>query len=61
MSPVQVLRRRPYVYKDIGSDIGRLRLVGGDAGLAAILFEREQTARVPLNLSAESPDHDRVA
>jgi AraC family transcriptional regulator of adaptative response / DNA-3-methyladenine glycosylase II len=41
-----------YVYKDIASPVGRLRLVASDDGLAAILWENDPPRRVPLTMTA---------
>jgi methylated-DNA-[protein]-cysteine S-methyltransferase len=48
---------KTYVYRWVDSPIGRLRLVGSDAGLAAILWETTDPASVRLTIGAEVPDH----
>ena len=46
-----------HVYKHMDSPVGRLTLVATDEGLAAILWERDRPARVPLNIVAENRLH----
>jgi len=46
-----------HVYKWMESPVGKLKLVGTDAGLAAILWEDDRESRVPLNLTAEDVRH----
>ena len=46
-----------YVYKKIGSPIGKLKLVASDKGLAAILWEKEDPRRVQLSPQREEPDN----
>jgi methylated-DNA-[protein]-cysteine S-methyltransferase len=45
------------VYKWIDSPVGRLKLVATDAGLAAILWEKDRPRRVPLTIAAEDNQH----
>ncbi|HJZ76097.1 MAG TPA: methylated-DNA--[protein]-cysteine S-methyltransferase [Vicinamibacterales bacterium] len=45
------------VYKWMNSPVGRLRLVAGDEGLTAILWDNERPRRVRLTLGAEDPRH----
>jgi methylated-DNA-[protein]-cysteine S-methyltransferase len=45
------------VFKWIHAPFGRLKLVGGDAGLAAILWDNDNPRRVPLGLAREDADH----
>jgi methylated-DNA-[protein]-cysteine S-methyltransferase len=45
------------VFKWIPSPVGPLKLVGHDAGLAAILWENDDPRRVRLSPLAEVPDH----
>ncbi len=45
------------VFKWIGSPVGRLKLVGNDAGLAAILWENDSPRRVRLGSLAEDSRH----
>jgi methylated-DNA-[protein]-cysteine S-methyltransferase len=46
-----------YVFKTLPTPVGRLRLVGSDGGLAAILWENDDPKRVPLPIAGESPEH----
>lgn len=46
------------VFKWISSPVGLLKLVGHDAGLAAILWENDNPRRVRLGILAEQPGHD---
>lgn len=46
-----------YFFKTFQSPVGELKLVAGDAGLAAILWENDDPRRVRLNLGAEDPQH----
>ena len=48
---------KSYFFKTVDSPVGRLTLVAGDAGLAAILWERDSPRRVRLNIVAEDPSH----
>ena len=48
---------KSYFFKTIGSPVGRLKLVAGDEGLAAILWENDPPSRVRLNLVAEDENH----
>jgi methylated-DNA-[protein]-cysteine S-methyltransferase len=48
---------RTYVSKTTGSPVGRLTLVGSDAGLAAVLWEKEKPNRVRLNIVGEDVVH----
>lgn len=43
--------------KFIPSPVGRLELVAGDSGLAAILWQNDDPKRVRLGERTESPDH----
>jgi methylated-DNA-[protein]-cysteine S-methyltransferase len=47
--------------KPIDSPYGELTLVGSDAGLAAILWEGDDPARVPLGPVTPAPDHPVLA
>jgi methylated-DNA-[protein]-cysteine S-methyltransferase len=47
----------PYVSKTIPSPVGRLKLVGNESGLAAVLWENDDPARVHLNIVGEVEDH----
>jgi methylated-DNA-[protein]-cysteine S-methyltransferase len=46
-----------FVSKTIASPVGRLTLVGTDAGLAAILWENDRPGRVRLPVEAEDATH----
>jgi len=48
---------RRYVYKVMDSPVGKLKLVGSDDGLAAILWENDPAGRVRLNIVAEDAAH----
>jgi methylated-DNA-[protein]-cysteine S-methyltransferase len=53
-------RNRPrYVYKKFDSPVGRLTLVAGNGGLAAILWENDRPGRVRLSLDRED-DRDPI-
>jgi AraC family transcriptional regulator of adaptative response / DNA-3-methyladenine glycosylase II len=54
-------KESPYVYKDIASPVGRLRLVASDDGLAAILWENDPPRRVPLAMTAAKGTHPVLA
>lgn len=48
----------PFLFhRELPSPVGRLRLVGGDGGLAAVLWERDNPKRVPLPLTVEGTGH----
>jgi methylated-DNA-[protein]-cysteine S-methyltransferase len=49
------------VFKWIGSPVGALKLVGHDAGLAAILWEHDSPNRVRLGALTEDPDSSLLA
>lgn len=44
-------------HRIISSPVGSLKLVAGELGLRAILWENDDPRRVPLNLSKESATH----
>ncbi|MGV1761647.1 methylated-DNA--[protein]-cysteine S-methyltransferase [Rhizobium sp. A22-96] len=46
-----------YVCRIIASPVGELKLVGGDDGLAAILWDNDRPNRVPLLIVAEDENH----
>ena len=46
-----------YVYKFIDSPVGRLKIVGNDDGLAAVLWEDDDPRRVRLEAPEEDDDH----
>lgn len=46
-----------YVYKTMNSPVGKLKLVGSDAGLAAILWENDNPRRVQLTIIREDKGH----
>jgi methylated-DNA-[protein]-cysteine S-methyltransferase len=43
--------------KTLPSPVGRLTLIGGDAGLAAVLWENDRPGRVKLEVLEEKPRH----
>ncbi|OWK36745.1 methylated-DNA--[protein]-cysteine S-methyltransferase [Fimbriiglobus ruber] len=46
-----------YVHKTMKSPVGNLKLVGSEKGLAAILWEDDDPARVRLEAGPEDPHH----
>jgi methylated-DNA-[protein]-cysteine S-methyltransferase len=56
MARTQAIPQRDYVYKWIDSPVGRLKLVAGKEGLAAILWENDRPGRVRLNIVGEAKD-----
>jgi methylated-DNA-[protein]-cysteine S-methyltransferase len=48
---------RTYFYKTLSSPVGKLKLVAGDAGLAAILWERDAPERAPLQPLKKDENH----
>jgi methylated-DNA-[protein]-cysteine S-methyltransferase len=46
-----------YAYKIIRSPVGKLKLVAGDKGLVAILWENDHPKRVKLGILVEDRDH----
>ncbi len=46
-----------YVYKTMKSPVGKLKLIASEHGLAAILWENDPPARVPLKLNSENKSH----
>jgi methylated-DNA-[protein]-cysteine S-methyltransferase len=46
-----------YVFKTMKSPVGLLKLVGSDAGLAAVLWENDDPRRVRLEATDEDADH----
>jgi methylated-DNA-[protein]-cysteine S-methyltransferase len=46
-----------YAFKTMKSPLGRLKLVGSDAGLAAVLWEHDNPRRVRLPAIIEDSDH----
>lgn len=57
MSRVNHTSQRRCVYTVVDSPVGRLTLVATDAGLAAILWENDRPARVPLDIGEEDEEH----
>ena len=45
------------VFKTMPSPLGKLKLVGSDQGLAAVLWENDPPGRVRLNISGENQTH----
>jgi len=50
-------QRKDYIYKTMKSPVGELKLIGGDDGLAAILWEKDRPGRVPLNIGGRDDAH----
>lgn len=50
-----------FAYKTMPSPIGELMLVASDAGLAAVLWENDDPARVPLGPLVEDAGHPLLA
>jgi methylated-DNA-[protein]-cysteine S-methyltransferase len=48
---------KTYSYKSMKSQVGKLKLVAGDRGLAAILWENDDPKRVRLSPLAENKKH----
>ena len=48
---------RTYFYKLMDSPVGTLKLVGSDAGLAAVLWENDPPARVRLTIDGQDDRH----
>jgi methylated-DNA-[protein]-cysteine S-methyltransferase len=46
-----------YVYKIISSPVGKLKLIGSDKGLAAILWENDNPRRVRVKTTIEDKNH----
>jgi methylated-DNA-[protein]-cysteine S-methyltransferase len=46
-----------YVYKTMKSPVGALKLVGSDAGLAAVLWENDDPRRVRLEIGSQDERH----
>ncbi|MGC1301657.1 MAG: methylated-DNA--[protein]-cysteine S-methyltransferase [Caulobacteraceae bacterium] len=46
-----------HVFKIVDTPLGALKLVGSDAGLAAVLWENDDPRRVRLNVVGEDADH----
>jgi methylated-DNA-[protein]-cysteine S-methyltransferase len=46
-----------YAYRTMSSPVGELKLVASDTGLAAILWEKDDPARVRLGAMREEADH----
>jgi methylated-DNA-[protein]-cysteine S-methyltransferase len=57
MNTAQNRLTKAYFFKWMSSPIGALKLVGGDDGLAAILWKRDSPHRVRLNLVGERKTH----
>ncbi|MEE3622644.1 methylated-DNA--[protein]-cysteine S-methyltransferase [Nitrospirillum sp. BR 11752] len=47
----------PFAFKTLPSPVGRLTLVAGDEGLAAVLWQDDRPGRVRLGTLAHQPDH----
>lgn len=48
---------RAYISKTMPSPVGRLTLIGSDAGLSAVLWENDKPGRVRRDVSREAPHH----
>jgi methylated-DNA-[protein]-cysteine S-methyltransferase len=46
-----------YIFKTMKSPVALLKLVGSEAGLAAVLWEDDDPKRVKLEATTEAPDH----
>jgi methylated-DNA-[protein]-cysteine S-methyltransferase len=46
-----------YYYKEIDSPVGRLKIIASDSGLAAILWENDNPARIRVRLYSEDKTH----
>lgn len=51
------MNEKKHVFKTVDSPVGELKLVASDEGLAAILWENDDPARVRLNVVAEDKRH----
>jgi methylated-DNA-[protein]-cysteine S-methyltransferase len=49
--------RKGYFFKTFVSPVGALKIVASDQGLAAILWEKDRSRRVPLQDLTEKPRH----
>ena len=49
--------KKRYVWKEMRSPVGRLKLVASDEGLAAVLWENDRPARVPLRMDEADAHH----
>src|SRR5215475_11364568 len=54
---IKEIKTMTYVYKTIPSPIGKLKLVGSDKGLAAILWENDNPRRVRVRADVEDNGH----
>jgi methylated-DNA-[protein]-cysteine S-methyltransferase len=57
MTRTTLTARQRYVHSLIDSPVGRLTIVASDAGLAAIVWERDRPGRVRLNHGARDAAH----
>lgn len=46
-----------YFYKEIPSPVGRLKIIAGEKGLAAILWEDDKPARIRIRTYTENNEH----
>jgi len=51
----------PYAARTIPSPVGTLTLIASDAGLAAVLWQDDDPARVPIGPTVVDPDHPVLA
>jgi methylated-DNA-[protein]-cysteine S-methyltransferase len=56
-APLKTENAMRYVYKIIDSPVGKLKLVGNDDGLAAVLWENDDPKRVRLGATEEDGGH----
>jgi methylated-DNA-[protein]-cysteine S-methyltransferase len=53
----KIAGEKTYVSKTVASPVGKLKLVGSDQGLAAILWENDDPRRVRLDIAGEDKRH----
>ena len=51
----------PYAARTVPSPVGTLTLIASDAGLAAVLWQDDDPARVPIGPTVVDPDHPVLA
>ena len=49
--------KKRYVWKELRSPVGRLKLVASDEGLAAVLWENDRPQRVPMHVAEADDNH----
>jgi methylated-DNA-[protein]-cysteine S-methyltransferase len=55
--PEEGKSKMSYVYKTMKSPVGTLKLVGSEAGLAAVLWENDDPRRVRLEVGLQDEHH----